>query len=684
MASSNNIELARAYVTIVPSMQGAQRTIAEELGAVSESAGESSGASFGSSFGSALRTVGGGFMSAVGTIATATMNAVSATARGITSLVTESVNSYAEFEQLSGGIEKLYGDAADALMEHAQEAYQTAGMNTNAYMQSVTTFSAALLNSLDGDAQQAAETADMIMRDVADNANTFGTMTAEELTNVYTALAKGQFTLLDNLNLGFAGSQQGMIDLINASGIFEEQIDSLDGVTFDQMAEAIHNVQEQMNITGTTLNEAEGTVQGSLNMMRSAWENLLIGIGDPEAELEPLIDGLISSAESVVRNIAPVVSRALQGIASVIQTAAPIISEQLPILMNDVVPSVISSILILINAACEYLPSMLEQLLPPILQTLEVITISLLGALPGMLETISSQLPFIIGEIVPSILTVLPLLIETGIQFILAIAQGIADNTNLLLDSIMSIVHYLVDELLTPDNIISFLDTATQIVLTIAEGIITHAPELIGACLVLISNIIVALGEGLPEVEQNIADFIVNLSESLGNWLFDLFGDAVLSVGDGLADIWENITTWASDLLSNAIEWGADLVGNLVEGIQSNMPSLTSAAEGLAGGLSQYIHFSTPDVGPLSDADSYMPDFIDLLVTGLEDGTPELETAMNNTLSVVSPSGDLEVTAYEPGDNEGGDFVFPLYFGQEMIDTVILKSEQISTFRRGA
>lgn len=680
---ADKIELARAYVTIVPSMQGAQRTIAEELGAASESAGESSGASFGSSFGSALRTVGGGFMSAVGTIASATMSAVTSTARGVASLVTQSVNSYAEFEQLSGGIERLYGDAADALMENAQNAYQTAGMNANAYMQSVTTFSAALLNSLDGDAQAAAETADMIMRDIADNANTFGVYTAEELTNVYTALAKGQFSILDNLNLGFAGTQQGMIDLINASGIFEEEIDSLDGVTFDQMAQAIHNVQEEMNITNTTLNEAAGTVQGSLNMMRSAWENLLIGLGDPEAEIEPLIDGLISSASAVVTNIAPVVSRALQGIGQAIQTAAPIISEQLPIIMEEVVPSVLESILILINTAVESLPSLLERLLPPILETVTNLTIALLGALPGILEMLSAQLPFIIGQVVPSLLAVLPSLIETGISFVLAIAQGIADNINLLMDSIMSLVHYIVDELLTPENITNFVTTATQIVLTIAQAMVESAPELIGAVVVLISNIMIALADALPEISTQIVEFIVGLGEDLGTWLYDMFGDSLIAVGQGLADIWNSIVEWADNLLSNALSWGADLVSNLVDGITSNMPSLTSAAEGLAGGISSFIHFSVPDVGPLSDADEYMPDFVDLLVSGLEDGTPELETAMNNTLSVVAPSSDLEFSNYTPSPDAGGDLIIPVLIGGEVLDTLIIKSEQISTFRRG-
>lgn len=680
---ADKIELARAYVTIVPSMQGAQRTIAEELGAASESAGESSGASFGSSFGSALRTVGGGFMSAVGTIASATMSAVTSTARGVASLVTQSVNSYAEFEQLSGGIERLYGDAADALMENAQNAYQTAGMNANAYMQSVTTFSAALLNSLDGDAQAAAETADMIMRDIADNANTFGVYTAEELTNVYTALAKGQFSILDNLNLGFAGTQQGMIDLINASGIFEEEIDSLDGVTFDQMAQAIHNVQEEMNITNTTLNEAAGTVQGSLNMMRSAWENLLIGLGDPEAEIEPLIDGLISSASAVVTNIAPVVSRALQGIGQAIQTAAPIISEQLPIIMEEVVPSVLESILILINTAVESLPSLLERLLPPILETVTNLTIALLGALPGILEMLSAQLPFIIGQVVPSLLAVLPSLIETGISFVLAIAQGIADNINLLMDSIMSLVHYIVDELLTPENITNFVTTATQIVLTIAQAMVESAPELIGAVVVLISNIMIALADALPEISTQIVEFIVGLGEDLGTWLYDMFGDSLIAVGQGLADIWNSIVEWADNLLSNALSWGADLVSNLVDGITSNMPSLTSAAEGLAGGISSFIHFSVPDVGPLSDADEYMPDFVDLLVSGLEDGTPELETAMNNTLSVVAPSSDLEFSNYTPSPDAGGDLIIPVSIGGEVLDTLIIKSEQISTFRRG-
>ena len=206
---------------------------------------------------------------------------------------------YAANEQLVGGIKKLFGEADYmAVVENANKAWSTAGMSANDYMSTVTSFSASLISSLGGDTEAAAELADQAMRDMADNVNTFGT-DAQSVQNAVMGLAKGNYTMLDNLSLGFAGNQQGMLDLINASGVLGEKLtdtSQLADVGFGTMLEAIHAVQENMGITGTTANEAMGTLEGSATATKAAWENVLTSIGSGDSsKVKAAASGLVDS-----------------------------------------------------------------------------------------------------------------------------------------------------------------------------------------------------------------------------------------------------------------------------------------------------------------------------------------------------------------------------------------------------
>lgn len=234
------------------------------------------------------------------------------------------VEAYGDYEQLAGGVEKLFGSAARTVIRNSAQAYRTAGLNANDYLETVTSFSASLISGLGGDVTRAAELSDMALQDMADNANTFGTA-IENIQAVYQGLAKGQFTTLDNLRLGYGGTKTEMIRLINDSHILEEEISSLDDVTFDQMIEAIHAVQEQLNITGTTAQEAERTIQGSINMTKAAWQNLLIGLGQEGADISGLTNNLTNSILNVIDNVKPV----LENMADRLPEIGPIILEKL-------------------------------------------------------------------------------------------------------------------------------------------------------------------------------------------------------------------------------------------------------------------------------------------------------------------------------------------------------------------
>lgn len=504
----------------------------------------------GKSFASGLGKVLGGAAKAVGA---ASMAAVGAAATGITALTTQAVQAYGSYEQLVGGVSKIFGESADTVMENANRAFQTAGMSANQYMETVTSFSASLIQSLGGDTEAAAEYANMAIADMSDNANTFGT-DIQSIQNAYQGFAKQNYTMLDNLKLGYGGTKSEMERLIEdaaaLSDEFEVQYDDAGNLVYGyaDIVEAIHVVQENMQITGTTAKEASDTIQGTAGSLQAAWQNLIIGLGDANADLGPLIDNVVASALQMVNNIKPIAIQAVQGISALIEGFAPVLAEELPPLIMELLPTLTNAIVMLINAVTSVLPQLIGAILPPLLQALTGVIMALLQALPQILQVLSSQLPIILQQIIPAILTLLPLLIQTGIEFILAIAQGLADNIDLLMGAIMSIIHYLVDELLTPDNIAQFINVALQIILAIAEGIIVNIPEILGAIAVLIWNIIEGIGTALPDIGLQIVTFIVNLGEDLAGLFEEWFGDTG-------RNFFATIGEWFNGL----IQWGANI-----------------------------------------------------------------------------------------------------------------------------
>ena len=221
---------------------------------------------------------------------------------------------YANFEQLSGGIDTLFGSASDKMMNYAEQAFKTAGMSANEYMETAIGFSAALINSVGGDTEHAADLANRAITDMSDNANKMG-VSLESLQNAYTGFSRGNFTMLDNLALGFSGTKEGMQELL-------DKAEELSGIKFDissyaDIVEAIHVVQEEMGITGTTAAEAAQTISGSVASMKSAWENWLTGLGNADADMSGLTDSLIDSVQTVWGNIEPTLSQIKTNLMSV-------------------------------------------------------------------------------------------------------------------------------------------------------------------------------------------------------------------------------------------------------------------------------------------------------------------------------------------------------------------------------
>ena len=251
--------------------------------------------------------------------------AIASVSTAIAGLATISVKSYAEYEQLTGGVEKLFGTSSKTIMKYAQDAYKNAGVNANTYMEQVTSFSASLISSLGGDTDAAAEYANKAINDMADNMNVFGS-NIEDVQHAYQGFAKQNYTMLDNLKLGYGGTQKEMQRLIDDANKLKEAQGEVGDLTIDKYSdviEAIHTVQTEMNITGTTAKEAEGTISGSINMTMAAWGNLMTGLADGNANIPLLVSNVISSATSVLENIIPIVKQVLQSIPAAISEISP-------------------------------------------------------------------------------------------------------------------------------------------------------------------------------------------------------------------------------------------------------------------------------------------------------------------------------------------------------------------------
>ena len=272
-----------------------------------------------------FQSIGDGIGKAVKTGVKVAVGALASLTGALAGIGISAIKSYADYEQLVGGVNKLFGDSSNTIMKYAQDAYKNAGISANTYMEQITSFSASLISSLGGDTAKAAEIGNMAINDMADNANTFGT-SIESIQNAYQGFAKQNYTMLDNLKLGYGGTKEEMQRLIDKANELREAQGVTTKLTIDSYADvvqAIHTVQEEMKITGTTMNEAEGTISGSIAMMKASWENLMTGLADSNADIPQLVNNVVSSAAAVLHNIIPIAKEVIKNIPAAISEISP-------------------------------------------------------------------------------------------------------------------------------------------------------------------------------------------------------------------------------------------------------------------------------------------------------------------------------------------------------------------------
>lgn len=664
--------------------------------------------------GEKVGTIGSKLASGIGTAMKAGIAAVGAASTAVGALATNSVKAYADYEQMVGGVQKLYGNMGMSLTEYAQSvgksvseagaeyykleaaqnkvlanaqnAYKTASMSANEYMEIATSFSAALINSLDGDSLKAADATDKAMRAISDNWNTFGGDIGM-IQGAFQGFAKGNYTMLDNLKLGYGGTKTEMEKLIADANEYAKTIGQASDLSIDSFADivtAIDLIQQKQNIAGTTAREASTTISGSLGMAKAAWENLLTGMSDGEADLDKLMNNLVDSitgytdeagqhVNGVIDNILPVAEKALGSVGSMIEKLAPVISEQLPKLVTSILPSLLSAganiVSSLIQGITEALPqllfmagdiiyellqglvdatngqqSTLMEIINTILgvfeenymdfidmgiQILDNITQGIIKGLPDLMYYAQEIILYLTNAIIEN----LPMVISTASQFILTLTNGIAQALPELIPKAVEAVTTFVESLI--DNADLLIDGAIALIVGLAEGIVNALPRLIEKAPVIVEKLLMAIINNVPKLIEASVQIVIKLVSGIIQNLPKLVQAAVEIIGalvQGIVNSLGKIVETGSRIkdsfynairgaISSAGQWGGDLIDSFVSGIRNAIGKVSSAVSSVASTVRSYLHFSEPDVGPLANFHTYAPDMMKLFAEGIEDNT---------------------------------------------------------------
>lgn len=523
--------------------------------------------------------------------------AIGAAATAVAGLTIQAKNAYAEQEQLVGGVETLFGKASKSVIENAKQAFTTAGMSANEYMETVTSFSASLIQSLGGDTKKAAEYADMALVDMSDNANKMGT-SMESIQNAYQGFAKQNYNMLDNLKLGYGGTQKEMFRLMQDAAKLDKKFAETAQFSLDEkghleagyadIVQAIHIVQDQMGISGTTIAEAGETISGSAGQVKAAWENLVAGFASPDADLGALINNVVVSAETAFKNMMPAIEQALSGIGSFIEQMVPIISEKLPEAVGQILPSllkaatslvqgVVTALPELITVLVEQVPTVLQQLATAVIETAPTLIESVHELFDMVVEGINEAIPIllekapqIISDLINGINTALPLIVEAATSIIGTLAQGIAQNLpTMIQEGLNALVEFSGTLKEGAGNLI---DAGLDLIMAIADGIIDSIPTLIETVPTIIDNLANIINENAPKLLKSGLELIVKLGKGLIDAIPTLIAN-IPKIIMALVDVW-NAFNWA--------QLGIKLVKFIASGIQSLAGQIPNAVKNIA------------------------------------------------------------------------------------------------------
>lgn len=705
-------DIGTAYVKIEPTAKGISGKIEREMG----DAGKSAGQSFGSGFGS---VIGGAGKAAIG--------AVSAAAAAVGGIVASATKNFADYEQLVGGVETLFGDAASTVINNADIAFKTAGISANEYMESVTSFSASLLQSLGGDTAAAAQTADMALIDMADNANKMGS-SMESIQNAYQGFAKQNYTMLDNLKLGYGGTKSEMErlladaqkfsgvkydinnldDVYNAIHVIQGEL-HISGRTAEEAAEIIartgRSADEVYEQLGTTAKEASTTIQGSLASMKAQWDNLLTAMSQGDSwDMGVYISNFLETVKTFASNVMPVVQSALVGVSELISGLAPEIASAIPEMISQVLPSLLESGVQIIEALGQGLLTAIPELMPSITQVVLQLADMLVSLLPQLID-VGMQ---VIVQLTLGIAQALPELIPTMVDVMLQIVDTLIDNIDILTEAAIALMTGLGEGMINAMPML--IERVPEIMGKLAEAIIANAPALFKAFVdvhVQLLNVVInygaqiatQAGNAMSNMIANVEKFLSTLPSKMAYYAGRAIGDfikACMQLPGKLQNLWNNILAslkqfgtrfiteapkmakeFAQKLIETLkalpgqmLEVGKQIVDGLWNGIKNGWGNLKDnflkLIKDLLAGAKDSLKIKSPSKVFADEVGKWIP-------LGIEEGIDREAGSLNTR--VVEMTAGLAQTgapAYQPAGLAGSDLYalcaayFPLFADKEV------------------
>ena len=542
-----------------------------------------------------------------GAVGKAAIAGVAAAGTAIGTITKFSVDAYATYEQMVGGVETLFGaqgmslreyaesvgqttaqvkgkydelmQAQNLVMDNAAKAYQTAGLSANEYMNTITSFAASLKQSTSNEVE-AATVANQAVIDMADNANKMGT-NMQDIQNAYQGFSKQNYTMLDNLKLGYGGTKTEMERLLSKA-------EELTGVHYDinnlsDVYNAIHVIQENLGITGTTAKEAATTIDGAINMTKASWENLMTGMADSNQDVGPLIAQFTSSIGTLAQNIVPKIKQTFDALPQALVQVVP----QLIKIIIDLAPSLISAAMTLISGLITALPGMLEPIFSEITDLFNQIPKFLEGSVnivDSFLKSVDSGMPSVIAKgmeiitsLVNSIVSSLPLIVQMGAKIVDGLGSSISANMP------------------------SFLSRFLDILIQLSQSILTNLPVLAGVGMKMIFYLVQGLMNSLPTLLAKVPTIITNLADAFSNsaqtifvWGIMIIGEIIKGLIQAIPSLIANIPKIIQAIIAvwNAINWwnlGKGLISGIAKGISGMGGSLVNTAKNLFNSLKSHV-----------------------------------------------------------------------------------------------
>lgn len=491
-------------------------------------------------------------------------SAMKSVASGLVNIGKEAIKNYADYEQLIGGVETLFKDSANVVEEYANQSYKTAGLSANEYMETITSFSASLLQSLNGDTAKVAEVGNMAVIDMADNANKMGT-SMSMIQSAYQGFAKQNYTMLDNLKLGYGGTKTEMERLL-------KDATKISGVKYDiknlnDVYQAIHVIQGELGITGTTSKEASTTISGSLSSMKSAWQNLLTGIADDNANFETLIGNFVDSIMTFADNIVPRIEVVMDGLVDLIlglaDTLLPQVLEIGVNLIQNLVSGItnnIGNLMATVNQMITTILNALIQMLPQILQAGIQVIVSLITGIAQALPTLIPQIVEAVMLMVETLINNIDLIIDAGIQLIIGLAEGLIQAIPILIDKIPIIIDKLINAII--NNLPKLLEMGITLIVKLAEGLIKAIPRLLSK----IPQIITSLLNGIKNYFSKMV--------SIGGELLGKVKEGITKGISGMLDVGKNLVQGLWNGINNAKNWVLDKIKGFGKSILNGIKSI--------------------------------------------------------------------------------------------------------------